>query len=186
MVQANGSMSSMQSGEWEMRREMVEGDVVDCMIALPGQLFYSTQIPACLWFLARNKGNHGFRDRRGEVLFIDARKLGYLVDRTRRELSDEDIANIATTYHAWRGEKEAGEYLDIPGFCKAATLEEIKGHNYVLTPGRYVGAAVDDEDSTPFIERYAPLREKLEKQFTKAEQLTATIRERLAGINADV
>ena len=105
VVLANGSMSSGQSGEGEIRRAMVEGDVVDCMIALPGQLFYSTQIPACLWFLARNKGNHGFRDRRGEVLFIDARKMGHLVDRTRREFSDDDIATIATTYHAWRGEK---------------------------------------------------------------------------------
>jgi type I restriction enzyme M protein len=179
VVLANGSMSSMQSGEGDIRRAMVDGDVVDCMIALPGQLFYSTQIPACLWFLARNKANPDYRDRRGEVLFIDARKLGHLVDRTRRELSNEDIAKIAATYHAWRGEKDAGEYQDVPGFCKSANLETIKGHNYVLTPGRYVGAAVDDEDNTPFIERYTPLRAKLNEQFAAANKLSETIRVKL-------
>lgn len=128
--------------ESEIRRAMVEADIVDCMIALPGQLFYSTQIPACLWFLARNKNpGKGWRDRRGEVLFIDARKLGYMVDRTRKEFSEEDIARIAGTYHAWRGEPEAGAYEDVPGFCKAAKLDEIRTHQHVLTPGRYVGAA---------------------------------------------
>ena len=122
VVLANGSMSSAQSGEGAIRRAMVEGDAVDCMIALPGQLFYSTQIPACLWFLARNKNpGNGWRDRRGEVLFIDARKLGHMVDRTRKEFSDEDIARVASTYHAWRGEAEAGDYADMPGFCKSAT-----------------------------------------------------------------
>ncbi|MGZ8521454.1 MAG: class I SAM-dependent DNA methyltransferase [Candidatus Binatia bacterium] len=179
VVLANGSMSSMQSGEGDIRKAMVDGDVVDCMIALPGQLFYSTQIPACLWFLARNKSNHGYRDRRGEVLFIDARKLGHMVDRTRRELSVEDIAEIASTYHAWRGKEDAGEYQDVPGFCKSAKLEEIKGHNYVLTPGRYVGAAMDDEDNTPFIERYAPLRAKLDEQFATAESLKNIIQTKL-------
>ena len=179
VVLANGSMSSMQSGEGDIRRAMVEGDVVDCMIALPGQLFYSTPIPACLWFLARNKANHGYRDRRSEVLFIDARKLGHMVDRTRRELSDADISMIAATYHAWRGESESGEYLDIPGFCKSTRLEDIKGHNYVLTPGRYVGAAIDEEDAVPFIARYAPLRTKLDVQLTAASQLFETIRVKL-------
>ena len=123
VVLANGSMSSNQSGEGDIRRAMVEADVVDCMIALPSQLFYSTQIPACLWFLARDKKNHKFRDRRGEVLFIDARKLGTLVDRTRKELSNEDIVQIGQTYHAWRGEKGSGEYVDVPGFCKAAVYQ---------------------------------------------------------------
>ena len=124
VVLANGSMSSAQSGEGEIRQAMVEADIVDCMIALPGQLFYSTQIPACLWFLARNKNpGHGWRDRRGELLFIDARKLGHMVDRTRKELSEEDITQIAKTYHAWRGEPEAGAYEDVPGFCKTAKLE---------------------------------------------------------------
>jgi hypothetical protein len=139
-VLANGSMSSNQSGEGEIRKAIVEADLVDCMVALPGQLFYSTQIPVCLWFLARNKKNGRFRDRRGETLFIDARKLGTMADRTHRELTDDDIAKIAGTYHAWRGEKDAGEYEDVPGFCKSATLEEIRKHGHVLTPGRYVGA----------------------------------------------
>lgn len=185
VVLANGSMSSNQSGEGDIRKAMLEADVVDCMIALPGQLFYSTQIPACLWFLARDKANHGFRDRRGEVLFIDARKLGHLVDRTRREFSDEDITKIADTYHAWRGEKDAGEYEDVPGFCKAASLEEIKGHGYVLTPGRYVGAEVAEDDDTPFEERFAALKAKLEGQFAEAERLTATIREKLAEVGVN-
>ncbi len=185
VVLANGSMSSSQSGEGDIRKTMIEADVVDCMIALPGQLFYSTQIPACLWFLARNKANHGFRDRRGEVLFIDARKLGYLVDRTRREFSDEDITRIASAYHAWRGEKKAGEYEDVPGFCKTVFLEEIKGHGYVLTPGRYVGAEAEEDDDTPFEEQLAALKEKLEGQFAEAERLTAMIRDNLAGVGVN-
>jgi type I restriction enzyme M protein len=186
VVLANGSMSSGQSGEDVLRRAMVEADVVDCMVALPGQLFYSTQIPACLWFLARRKNPAGLRDRCGEVLFIDARKLGTMVDRTRREFSEDDIAKIATAYHSWRGEKNAGQYEDIPGFCKAATLEEIRTHNYVLTPGRYVGAADVEDDDVPFEDRFAALRTKLEEQFAEAESLTATIRSRLTGISVDV
>ncbi|WP_295456166.1 class I SAM-dependent DNA methyltransferase [uncultured Thiodictyon sp.] len=182
VVLANGSMSSSQSGEGDIRTAMVKADVVDCMIALPGQLFYSTQIPACLWFLAKNKAGGYLRDRRGESLFMDARKLGHLVDRTRRERSDEDIDKIANTYHAWRGEMDAGKYADVPGFCKATVKEEIAGHGYVLTPGRYVGAAAVEEDGTPFVERFAALQETLEGQFEEAERLTAVIRERLAGI----
>ena len=130
-VLANGSMSSAQSGEGEIRKNLVEADMVDCMVALPGQLFYSTQIPACLWFLARDRGDGRFRDRRGEVLFIDARTLGRMVDRTHRELTDEDIARIADTYHAWRGEAAAGDYADEPGFCKSAPLEEVRKHGHV-------------------------------------------------------
>ncbi|EIC30872.1 MULTISPECIES: type I restriction-modification system subunit M [Methylomicrobium] len=145
VVLANGSMSSQQSGEGDIRKAMIEAGSVDCMVALPGQLFYSTQIPACLWILAKDRSNGlvkktRLRDRRGEVLFIDARKMGVLVDRTRRELTDDEIARIAATYHAWRGEADAGEYLDIPGFCKSATLDEIRKHGHVLTPGCYVGA----------------------------------------------
>jgi len=169
-VLANGSMSSNQSGEGEIRKAIVEADLVDCMIALPGQLFYTTQIPACLWFLARNKapspskgeGRGGGRDRRGQTLFIDARKLGHLVDRTHRELSDEEIARIARTYHAWRsgsplppggeGQGEGG-YQDVPGFCNSATSEEIASHGYVLTPGRYVGAEEAEDDDEPFDEK---------------------------------
>lgn len=183
VVLANGSMSSSQSGEDTIRKAMVEDDAVDCMIALPGQLFYSTQIPACLWFLARNKNPGGkWRDRRGEVLFIDARKLGTLVDRTRKEFSDEDIARISRSYHAWRGEKGADTYDDVPGFSKAAKLEEIRGDNYVLTPGRYVGAADVEDDDVPFTERFAALKERLDEHFAQAEKLTATIRAKLAGV----
>ncbi len=189
VVLANGSMSSSQSGEGEIRKALVEGDVVDCMIALPGQLFYSTQIPVCLWFLARDKKNHKFRDRRGEVLFINARDLGHMVDRTRKEFSDEDIAKITGAYHAWRGEKDAiearGAYEDVPGFCKSASLDEIRVHGHVLTPGRYVGAAEADEDDVPFEERFAALKMKLEEQFAHAETLTATIREKLSEVRQD-
>ncbi len=156
-VLANGSMSSNQSGEGEIRKALIEADLVDCMVALPGQLFYSTQIPACLWFLARDRrggsATRPMRDRRGHVLFIDARKMGRMVDRTHRELTDEDIARIANTYHAWRGEKDAGEYADVPGFCKSATLEEIRKHGHVLTPGRYVGAPEQEDDGEPFEEK---------------------------------
>jgi type I restriction enzyme M protein len=149
-VLANDSMSSNQSGEGEIRKAIVEADLVDCMIALPGQLFYSRQIPVCLWFLARDKKNNRFRDRHGEVLFIDARKLGRMVDRTQRELTDEDIARVAGTYHAWRGDKGAGKYENIAGFCKAATLDDIRAHQHVLTPGRYVGAKEVEDEGEPF------------------------------------
>jgi len=183
VVLANGSMSSGQSGEGDIRRAMVEGDVVDCMIALPGQLFYSTQIPACLWFLARNKNPGDWRDRRGTVLFIDTRKLGCMVDRTRKKFSDEeDIAKIAGTYHAWRGEPEAGAYEDVPGFCKAVTLEEIRGHNHVLTPGRYVGAVAVEADDVPFEKRFAELKETLAEQFAEAEELSVLIQKKLGAL----
>jgi type I restriction enzyme M protein len=182
VVLANGSMSSTQSGEGEIRRRMIEADVIDCMIALPGQLFYSTQIPACLWFLSRNKKNGRFRDRTGEVLFIDARKLGYMVDRTRREFSDEDVETIASTYHRWR---EGNDYEDVPGFCKSANQEAIKGHSFVLTPGRFVGAAEVEEDDTPFLERFTELQSKLEQQFSVADNLTATIRKKLLEISVN-
>ena len=186
MVLANGSMSSSQTGEGDIRRAMIEGDTVDCMIALPGQLFYSTQIPACLWFLTRNKHPEGgCRDRRGAVLFIDARKLGHMVDRTRKEFSDEDIAKIVETYHAWRGEPEAAAYKDELGFCKAATLNEIRGHNHALTPGRYAGAAEAEADDVPFEERFAELKEVLAEQFAEAEKLSVLIQKKLAGIKAD-
>lgn len=184
VVLANGSMSSGQSGEGDIRRAMVEGDVVDCMIALPSQLFYSTQIPACLWFLARDKKNNKFRDRRGEVLFIDARKLGQMVDRTRKELSDDDITKITQSYHAWRGEAGAGDYEDVPGFCKSATLEKIREHNHILTPGRYVGAAFEDMDDTPFEERFEELRELLNRQLDESCQLGDDIKASLAGLIA--
>jgi type I restriction enzyme M protein len=185
VVLANGSMSSNQSGEDTIRTAMVEADVVDCMITLPGQLFFSTQIPACLWFLSRNKGNGRYRDRRGEILFIDARKLGQMVDRTRKEFSDENIALITRTYHSWRGEKDAGVYADVPGFCKAAKLEEIKSHGYILTPGRYVGAADVEDDDVPFAERFAALQAKLDEQFKASAKLEAAIREGLTRFQPD-
>jgi type I restriction enzyme M protein len=174
-VLANGSMSSNQSGEGEIRKNIIEADLVDCMIALPGQLFYSTQIPVCLWFLARNKKNGRFRDRRGESLFIDARKMGRLTDRVHRELTDEDIARIAGTYHAWRGDKGAGEFADVPGFCKAATQDDIRKHGHVLTPGRYVGAEAVEDDGEPFEEKMSGLAATLREQQAEAARLDAAI-----------
>ncbi len=176
VVLANGSMSSNQSGEGDIRKTMIEADAVDCMVALPGQLFYSTQIPACLWFLARNKNpGKGLRDRRGQILFIDARKLGVLVDRTRREITDEEVKKIADTYHAWRGEPKAGEYADVAGFCKSASLEDIRKHGHVLTPGRYVGAAAQEDDGEPFEEKMLRLSALWREQRTQAAELDVAI-----------
>jgi type I restriction enzyme M protein len=181
-VLANGSMSSNQSGEGDIRRQLVEQDLVDCMIAMPGQLFYTTQIPVCLWFLARNKKNGKFRDRRGQTLFIDARKLGLLIDRTHRELSDEEIGRVAGTYHSWRGEKDAGKYADVAGFCKSATHDEIAGHGHVLTPGRYVGAADAEEDDEPFDEAMQRLTSTLAAQFAESKKLEKRIAKNLVSL----
>jgi type I restriction enzyme M protein len=152
------------------------------MVALPGQLFYSTQIPACLWFLARGRKNGKFRDRRGQLLFIDARKLGRMVDRTHRELTDEDVARIAKTYHAWRGESDAGEYTDVVGFCKSATLEEIRKHGHMLTPGRYVGAEAADDDGEPFDDKMSRLAATLRSLQADAAKLDAEIAANLKGL----
>jgi type I restriction enzyme M protein len=187
LVLANGSMSSSTGGEGDIRKAIVEADLVDCMVALPGQLFYTTQIPVCLWFLARNKNNGRHRDRRGETLFIDARQMGEMVDRTHRELTLEEITEIAATYHAWRDgsppppeEGQRGEgYQDVAGFCKSATLDEIRGHEYVLTPGRYVGVADFEDDDEPFEEKMARLAEQLEEQFAGSARLEAVIRRNL-------
>ena len=160
---------------------MIEADAVDCMVALPGQLFYSTQIPACLWFLARDKSANGHRDRRGEILFIDARKMGHMVDRTRKELSEADIQTIADTYHRWRARPEtvAGlalePYADQPGFCRSASLEEVRGNGHVLTPGRYVGAADLEDEGIEFGQRFAALRSKLVQQFAIGRELEAKV-----------
>ena len=215
-VLANGSMSSSQSGEGAIRKHLIEADLVDCMVALPGQLFYSTQIPACLWFLARDRrggsggigggggggggggsdggggagdGSSGdggvrFRDRRGEILFIDARKLGRMVDRTHRELTDEGVAHIAGVYHAWRGERaredEAGDgYADVPGFCKSAALDEVRRHGHVLTPGRYVGAEPQADDGEPFEAKMTRLVAELRAQQAEGARLDAAIAENL-------
>jgi len=183
IVLANGSMNSNTSGEGEIRKNMIEADLVDCMVALPAQLFYNTMIPACLWFLARNKTNHKFRDRSNEILLIDARKLGTMINRRNKELTDEDIARIAGTYHAWRG--EGGSYQDQPGFCKAATLDEARANNYVLMPGRYVGAEEAEDDGVPFEEKMNALTAQLAEQFARGNELQQRIRENLKGIGYD-
>ncbi len=212
-VLANGSMSSNQSGEGDIRKAIIEADMVDCMVALPGQLFYSTQIPVCLWFLTKNKkgepsptgrgqGEGRLRKRQGETLFIDARKLGTLVDRVHRELTDADIAKITSTYHAWRsnppqspfakgGSAEVppfakgglgGIYHDTPGFCKSADLDLIKQHGYVLTPGRYVGAEEIEDDGEPFEEKMARLVAELNGQFAESAKLEKQIKQNLANL----
>ena len=178
-VLANGSMSTNTATEGEIRKSIIEADLVDCMVALPGQLFYSTQIPVCLWFIARNKKHHRFRKRTGEILFIDARTLGVMTDRVHRELTDAEITRIAHTYQAWRGDEGTGEYVDTPGFCKSTTLEEVRKHSHVLTPGRYVGAAAQEEDNEPFEETMARLTEKLTEQMAEARWLDAAISENL-------
>jgi type I restriction enzyme M protein len=184
-VMANGSMSSQSSGEGEIRKAIVQADIVDCMIALPGQLFYGSMIPAALWFLSRDKSNGKYRDRHGQILFIDARKQGHLVDRRHRELSDEEIAKIATTSHAWRGEKEAGEYADLAGFCKSATLKEVESHGFVLTPGRYVGTEEAEGDGEPFPEKMSRLVGELKGQLAEASRLGEEISRSLKEIGYD-
>jgi type I restriction enzyme M protein len=178
-VLANGSMSSNQSGEGAIRKNIIDADLVDCMIALPGQLFYGTAIPACLWFLTKSKRNGKFADRRGKTLFIDARKLGVLVDRVHRELTDDEIARVADTYHAWRGEKDTDAHKDVPGFCKSATVEEIRQHGHVLTPGRYVGTEEIEDDDEPPEEKIKRLTSKLEEQFAEGHNLERSIRNSL-------
>ena len=174
-VLANGSMSSSQSNEGVIRKAMIEGDLVDCIVALPGQLFRSTQIPACLWFLSRGRGDGEERPRRGETLFIDARKLGHMVDRAHRDLSAEEIARVADTYHAWRGKAGRGDYADVPGFCRSAGLEEMRKHGHVLTPGRYVGAAPQEDDGVPFAEKMAQLAAQWRAQQEEARKLDDAI-----------
>lgn len=188
-VLANGSMSSNQSGEGEIRKNIIEADLVDCMVALPGQLFYSTQIPVCLWFLARNKKDNKFRDRSGETLFIDARNLGSMIDRVHRELTPEDTRAIADTYHAWRARRDTSNdvnpvikeeralppYEDVPGFCKSATTEDIRKHGHILTPGRYVGAAEVEDDGEPFADKMTRLTVALREQTSQAETLDQRI-----------
>jgi type I restriction enzyme M protein len=184
-VLANGSMSSNTSNEGEIRKNIVEADLVDCMVALPSQLFYNTMIPACLWFIARDKQNNKFRDRRGEALFIDTRKLGKMVDRRHRELTSEDIKKIADTYHAWRGEPVNGQkvaYADDPGFCKAAKLDEIRKQGHILTPGRFVGAEDEEDDAEEFEEKMKRLTAKLEEQMKEGERLDEEIKKSLGKI----
>ena len=189
-VLANGSMSSNTSGEGTIRQEIIDNDHVDCMIALPGQLFYTTQIPVCLWFLTKNKGEdktRGYRNRKGETLFIDARQMGTMASRIHKELTPDDLAKIAGTYHAWRGETQDGSgtlahYEDVAGYCKAASLADIQKNDYVLTPGRYVGAADIEDDGIPFEDKMRELSQTLYRQMKEAEALDNTIRQNLEGL----
>jgi type I restriction enzyme M protein len=196
-VLANGSMSSNQSGEGDIRRALIEADLVDCMVALPGQLFYSTQIPVCLWFLSKNKNadaKRHFRDRSKETLFIDARKMGTLIDRVHRELTDADLEKITSTYHSWRGDAVVetfndqrenvsnSGYADVAGFCKSSTIAEIAAHGYVLTPGRYVGAEEVEDDGDPFEEKMPRLVGELHSQFAESAKLEQAIKANLRGL----
>src|SRR5437899_1387433 len=184
-VLANGSMSSNTSNEGEIRKNIIESDLVDSMVALPSQLFYNTMIPACLWFVSRDKKNHRFKDRSGHVLFVDARKLGRMVDRRHRELMAEDIKQISDAYHSWRGEAEK-KYSDIPGFCKSATLGEIRKQQWILTPGRYVGAAKgEEEDQETFDTRMKRLIHELLEQTVHGQKLDAEIRKNLDSLGFD-
>jgi type I restriction enzyme M protein len=192
-VLANGSMSSNQSGEGEIRKAIIEADLVDCMVALPGQLFYSTQIPVCLWFIARDKRNGRFRDRRAETLFIDARQTGTMVDRVHRELTGydddgklipgSDIERIVSTYHSWRGDQDCDtEYEDVPGFCRTTRLDDIRQHNHILTPGRYVGMAEVEEDDEPFDQKMNRLATELRERMAEAALLDELIWTNLGDI----
>jgi type I restriction enzyme M protein len=182
IVLANGSMSSNQNNEGDIRRKMIEADVVECMVALPGQLFFNTQIPACLWFLTKQKTL-----RKGEILFIDARKLGSMINRVQIEFSDADIQKIAETVHAWRGDGEVVKaYSDIAGFCRSVTLNEIAEHGCVLTPGRYVGAETLEDDDETFAEKMQKLTEILGKQMSMGAELDTLIRQKLGGLGYEI
>ncbi|MEP2028686.1 MAG: class I SAM-dependent DNA methyltransferase [Paracoccaceae bacterium] len=191
VVLANGSMSSQTSGEGEIRKRLIEEDRVDCMVALPGQMFYSTQIPVCLWILSRNKSANGLRDRRGEVLFIDARKMGNMVDRTQRVFSPDEIEKIAGTYRRWRAKPEMLKnkswetYADEPGFCKSEGLETIRKFDYVLTPGRYVGAADAEDDGVPFEEKFSSLNSLLSRIFRDSKDQEAEVAAQLGRVTFD-
>lgn len=181
IVLANGSMTTNSGNEGEIRKNIIEAGLVDCMVALPTQLFFNTQIPACLWFLARDRTNHKFRDRSNEILFIDARQLGSMISRKNRVLEDKDISRISETYHNWR--QKDGNYEDAAGFCKSATMDEVKQNNYVLTPGRYVGTEAEEDDGIPFEEKIVELTEKLKLQFEASVSLYDRIRINLAKID---
>ncbi|MFA6815012.1 MAG: class I SAM-dependent DNA methyltransferase [Parabacteroides sp.] len=182
-VLANGSMSTNTSNQDGIRKNLIEANLVDCIVTLPGQLFYTTQIPVCLWFLAKNKRDKRFRDRTGKILFIDAKKLGYMEDRTHKVLDDgKDIKKITDTYHAWRSTDEESTYEDIKGFCKSATLEEVREHEYILTPGRYVGIEEVEDDGEPFDEKMTKITEDLAEIFAKSRSLENEVRENLGGI----
>jgi type I restriction enzyme M protein len=184
-VLANGAMSTATKGEGEIRQKLIENDHIDCMIALPGQLFYTTQIPVCVWFMTKNKkadSERGYRDRQGETLFIDARNMGTMVDRTLKKLTKDDIIKITKTYHSWRSEENHKEYNDIAGYCKSAKLEDITKHNFVLTPGRYVGAAAIEDDGIPFETKMTELSKTLYAQMKESTKLDEVIKKNLAQL----
>ena len=187
IVLANGSMSSQQSGEGDIRRNMVQADVVECMVALPGQLFSNTQIPVCLWFMSKDKdaGSNGSIDRKGQILFIDARKAATgRISRTQIEFTDADMQRIAQAYHRWRGTEfsDGGEYADEPGFCFSASLQDVEKHGFVLTPGRYVGAQIEEDDDEAFNEKMERLTAQLAEQMAKGAELDGVIREKLGAL----
>ncbi len=179
-VLANGSLSSSSGGEGEIRKKIIEADLIDCIVAMPSQLFYNTMIPACLWFVSKDKKNYKFRNREGEVLFIDARKLGSMIDRRHRDLTDDDVKKISSIYHAWRGEK--GKYKDVAGLCKSVKLDEIRKHEHILTPGRYVGSEEVEDDPEVFNDKMKRLTQELAEQFKESDKLEKEIKENLAGI----
>lgn len=179
IVLANGSMSSSQNNEGAIRAAMINADVVEVMVALPSQLFFNTQIPACLWFLVKQKTK-----RKGEVLFIDARKMGSMISRVQAELTDAAIEKIEEKVAAWRS--EGGEYQDVAGFCKSVTLDEIAAHGHVLTPGRYVGAKEREDDDEAFSDKMLKLTELLSEQMAKGAELDALIRQKLEGLGYEL
>ncbi len=179
-VLANGSLSSQTNNEGEIRKTLIENDLVDCIVALPKQLFYNTGIPACIWFISRKRAGNGDRKRTGEILFIDASEVGFMADSTHREFAPEDITKISNTYHEWR--KHNGRYDDIKGFCKSANIEEITKHNFVLTPGRYVGIKDEEDDGIPFEEKIVGLTKTLAEQMTEEKKLDEEIKKQLKNI----
>ena len=185
LLLANGSMSSNTNNEGSIRKSLIENDLVECMVALPGQLFTNTQIPACIWFLTKNKGprtsaaGRKLRDRKGQVLFIDARNLGYMKDRVLRDFTQDDLDKVTSTYHNWQ---QGTDYENVPGFCFSAELKELEKHDYVLTPGRYVGAADVEDDGEPFAEKMQRLTAQLKEQFEESAQLEAEIKKNLMGL----
>jgi type I restriction enzyme M protein len=184
IVLANGSMTTNSGNEGDIRKAMIQEGVVDCMVALPTQLFFNTQIPACLWFLARNRKNHKFRDRSNEILFIDARKTGYMTNRKNKAFTDDDIAKITNAYHSWRNKD--GKYEDVAGFCKAATIAEVEANNFVLTPGRYVGTEDIEDDGIPFEEKVNAIAVELKDQFEKSNELQIKIKENLLKVGIKI
>lgn len=186
IVLANGSMSSDIATEGQIRKELIENDLIDCMVSLPAQLFYNTQIPACLWFLARNKTNHNFRNRSKEILFIDVREMGTMISRRQKELTDNDIQIIGDTYHNWRSKDWKEIYKDVPGFCKSATIQEVQKNNYILTPGRYIDFKEAVDDGELFDDKMKHLTASLKEQMQTASILDKEIIKNLSSIGYEL